>query len=39
MILTRGNYNRGDYEVSQTNEAIIYGRDDPHGLNFTKKKI
>lgn len=32
-------YNRGDYKVFQTNEAIIGGRDDPYGLNFTDKNI
>lgn len=32
-------YNQGDNKVSQTNEAVVGGREDPHGSNFTDRKI
>lgn len=33
---TRCNYNRDDYKVFLTNKAIIGGRDDLHGSNYTE---
>lgn len=35
----RFNYNRGEYKVFQTNQAVIRGRNDPHEWNFRQKDL